>query len=179
MEQNCFSHTIVVRIMSLIFKPNLSMKQLLIILIAFIVSCDNNEQSSQTSVAVPENSDVIENNNSLPNVACFSITSKDTVALSIHISDSIVSGTLVYKLYEKDSNKGKLEGKHYGDTLIANYKFMSEGIESVRQVAFLIKDTTATEGYGDVEEKDGKMVFKDWKSLDFKNGLILKKTGCK
>jgi hypothetical protein len=81
-------------------------------------------------------------------------------------------------LYEKDSNKGKLEGKLYGDTLVADYKFMSEGIESVRQVAFLIKDSVAIEGYGDIEQKDGKTVFKNLKSLDFTHGLPLAKVDC-
>jgi len=82
-------------------------------------------------------------------------------------------------LYEKDSNKGKLEGKLYGDTLIADYKFISEGIESIRQVAFLIKDSMAIEGYADIEQKDGKTVFKNLKSLDFKHGLSLTKIDCK
>jgi hypothetical protein len=132
----------------------------------------------QTNDTIKEESKVIKNN-PLPDVICFSTTGKDTAILKINISDTLASGTLIYKLYEKDSNKGNLEGKLYGDTLIANYKFMSEGIESVRQVAFLIKDSTATEGYGDIEEKDGKMVFKDWKALNFKNGLTLKKVDCK
>ena len=155
------------------------MKQLFILLIIVLtISCNANEPSSKTNDTIKQELKAIKNNR-LPDVICFSTTGKDTAILKINISENLASGTLIYKLFEKDSNKGKFEGKLHGDTLIANYKFMSEGVESVRQVAFLIKDSVATEGYGDVEEKDGKMVFKDWKSLDFKNGLILKKVDCK
>jgi hypothetical protein len=59
----------------------------------------------------------------------------------------------LFKFYEKDSNKGVIDGKLNGDTLLADYKFMSEGIQSTRQVIFLIKDSNATEGYGPMEEK--------------------------
>ena len=55
---------------------------------------------------------------------------------------------------------------------------MSEGTQSVRQVVFLIKGETAIEGYGDIEEKDGKMVFKNLSSVVFGKGVILKKEDC-
>ena len=90
-----------------------------------------------------------------------------------------VTGSLSYKFYEKDSNKGEIDGKLNGDTLIADYKFMSEGILSTRQVIFLIKDSTATEGYAAMEEKNGKMVFKNINTVDFTKGIVLRKTTCK
>ena len=55
---------------------------------------------------------------------------------------------------------------------------MSEGKLSARQVIFLLKDSTATEGYGDMEEKDGKMVFKNTNDITFGTGLVLKKAEC-
>jgi hypothetical protein len=66
----------------------------------------------------------------------------------------------------------------YGDTLIADYKFMAEGIESTRQIAFLIKDNMAVEGYADVEDKDGKTIFKNRADLKFEQGISLKKVEC-
>lgn len=154
------------------------MKQLsLLLIVTCTISCNGNEPSSQRNDTVIEETKVTTHKS--PDVICFSTTGTDTVILRINISDSLVSGTLIYKLYEKDSNKGKLEGKLYGDTLIADYKFISEGIESIRQVAFLIKDSMAIEGYGDIEQKDGKTVFKNLKSLDFTHGLPLTKVDCK
>jgi hypothetical protein len=153
------------------------MKQLFALLVvALAISCDDSRQ--QTVPGLPENPRYKDQDVSLSHTICYSTADKDNVVLKMNISDSAVTGTLVYNLYEKDKNLGTCEGKLYGDTLIANYHFMSEGIKSVREVAFLIKDSIAIEGFGDVEEKNGAMIFKDPKSLNFKNGLLLKKIDC-
>ncbi len=73
------------------------------------------------------------------------------------VLENAVTGSLVYKLHQKYSNKGEFEGQMKGDTLIADHKFMSEGTQSVRQVIFLVKDSIAREGYGNMEEKNGKI----------------------
>ncbi len=65
-----------------------------------------------------------------------------------------------------------------GDTLFAEYKFMSEGTESIREVAFLKKENDFVKGYGDSEEKNGKMIIKNKSGLNFNNNLILKKGAC-
>ena len=65
-----------------------------------------------------------------------------------------------------------------GDTLLADYTFQSEGTESVRQVAFLKKGDGFVEGYGDVEDQGGKMVFKNTAMLDFGSGTAFTKVPC-
>jgi len=90
----------------------------------------------------------------------------------------VVTGKLSYQFFDKDSNIGEFDGRLYGDTLLADYKFMSEGKLSTRQVILLIKDSVATEGYGDMEEKEGKMVFKNTNDITFGKGLILKMVEC-
>ena len=65
----------------------------------------------------------------------------------------------------------------YGDTLLAEYIFKSEGITSIREVAFLKQDDSFVEGYGDVEEQYGKMVFKNRSALSF-TGKVLHKVDC-
>lgn len=154
------------------------MKQLFIFLIIVSsISCQDIDDKT-APVSVEKSYDNIQDNVPLSLMACYATTAKDSVLLKISISDNSVKGTLIYNLYQKDKNTGTIDGKLYGDTLIAYYQFRSEGIESIREVAFLIKDQVITEGYGEVEERDGEMIFKDWKSLDFKNGLILKKIDC-
>ena len=96
----------------------------------------------------------------------------------MEVFPNVVTGKLSYKFYEKDSNKGEFDGQFHGDTLLADYKFTSEGQLSTRQVIFLIKNNIATEGYGDMEEKNGKMVFKDIKGVSVGKGLSLKKVEC-
>jgi len=115
----------------------------------------------------------------IPNTVCYSgFIGKDTVFLKTEIFPNVVIGNLVYKFHEKDSNKGDIDGVLKNDTLVADYKFFSEGQSSVRQVAFLIKDSTATEGYGPMEEKEGNMLFKNVNEIDYGKGFILKKVPC-
>lgn len=107
------------------------------------------------------------------------VKGKDTIQANLVVQSENVNGDLMYKLFEKDKNTGKLSGRISGDTLIADYTFMSEGTESVRQVVFLRKNKTLLEGYGESEEKDGKMVFKSMKDLNFTSSLQLLEVPCK
>ena len=106
------------------------------------------------------------------------INNNDTVWMHINPAGERVEGDLAYKFYEKDQNLGTLEGEMRGDTLFANYRFMSEGITSEREVTFLKRGDTFVEGYGDVEEKDGRMVLKNHTSLNFNSNTILQKVAC-
>lgn len=143
------------------------------------ISCNNQSQQDSAKNNAADTSTPIENKVMIPVSSCYeSISGKDTVRLKVEVFAHVITGMLSYHLNEKDKNDGDIEAQFRGDTLVADYSFMSEGKRSVRQVAFLIKDSTAIEGYGDMEEKDGKMVFKDLGKLNFGNGIILKKGAC-
>lgn len=122
-------------------------------------------------------------NNSEPSKSeqtCFNyVTNKDSASLSIIRNGNLFSGDLNYKLFEKDKNSGKVKGKIIGDTLIADYTFQSEGMESTRQVVFLKMGDHLHEGFGEITEKDGKTIFKDINNLNFKDGIKFTKTDCK
>ncbi|UPZ13780.1 hypothetical protein [Flavobacterium humidisoli] len=90
-----------------------------------------------------------------------------------------VNGKLSYNLVGKDKNEGTLIGNMKGDTLIADYTFNSEGVSSVREVAFLQKDGTFIEGYGDVVTANNKVSFKDKSKLKFDAKNTLVKVDCK
>lgn len=90
-----------------------------------------------------------------------------------------VNGKLSYNLAGKDKNEGTLIGNMKGDTLIADYTFNSEGVSSVREVAFLQKDGTFIEGYGDVVTANDKVSFKDKSKLKFDAKNTLVKVDCK
>ncbi|MDR6194844.1 lipocalin family protein [Siphonobacter sp. SORGH_AS_0500] len=106
------------------------------------------------------------------------MTAKDTVYLHISRKNRNITGDLTYKLYEKDSNHGSLDGRVKGDTLLAEYSFSAEGRSSVREVIFLKKGDTYVEGFGPVNDKEGKTVFQDHKNITFINGITLSKTNC-
>ena len=143
-----------------------------------VVSCNESNRSAE-AVNSKDTSKAVENKIMIPVSSCYSATTgKDSVFLKVEVFPNVVTGNLSYNLHEKDSNKGEFEGKLNGDTLIADYKFMSEGKLSTRQVIFLIKNDLAVEGYGNMEEKNGKMLFTSIKEINFARGLVLKKVPC-
>lgn len=107
------------------------------------------------------------------------ILKEDTIAMTLVIKDNeITDGQLSYHLFEKDKNDGTLKGQIKGDTIFADYTFMSEGKQSVREVAFLKEGDAYIEGYGEVKEVNGKMIFVDPKQLKFDSKTILSKSEC-
>ena len=102
----------------------------------------------------------------------------DHIRMRITIIDNVVSGDLVYEYFEKDKNLGKINGVINGDTLFAEYSFMSEGVLSIREVLFLKSGNEWIEGYGEVSEQSGKIVFADRKKLTFSSKMPLIKTDC-
>ncbi len=139
-----------------------------------VVSCNNNP--TKTDV---EKTDVEKKATDNETHQCYADTFKDKVFLNLTIKDNNVTGSLDYQIAGKDQNKGSLQGEMRGDTLIADYNFMSEGTQSTRQVIFLKRGNTLMEGYGDVEEKNGKMIFKNTAQVNFGNGIVLQKVECK
>jgi hypothetical protein len=106
------------------------------------------------------------------------LTDRDTVRLQLALDGKSASGDLSYRLYEKDSNTGTIQGRMQGDTLIADYTFASEGTESVREIRFLKHDDILVEGIGDMEELNGKMVYKTPATIRYMGGLVLRKVDC-
>ena len=99
----------------------------------------------------------------------------DTITLQLTVDGTKANGNLLYALNEKDRNSGSFVGEIKDGVLLANYAFSSEGVLSERQIAFKLTDTSAIEGYGEVEEINGKMVFKDPANLKYGTGLVLTK----
>lgn len=112
-------------------------------------------------------------------IHCYAfISGRDTISMTLNIKDKLVDGKLTYNFYEKDLNEGTIAGTMKGDTLFAIYTFMSEGLESKREVAFLKKGQDFSEGYGEAIEKNEEMVFKNRNTITFDNKSILKHIDC-
>lgn len=113
-------------------------------------------------------------------IACYQYASaKDTIRLKLIYVGSSITGTLVYKLHEKDQNMGTIQGFVKGNILLADYTFMSEGVQSVRQVVFKKEGDQMIEGYGDVTETNGKTVFRNTDLLQFNEKFSLGEIQCK
>ncbi|MEZ0181581.1 hypothetical protein AB9T89_05010 [Flavobacterium oncorhynchi] len=112
---------------------------------------------------------------------CYALrTNGNVIELSFNVnSHQEVNGKLNYNIAGKDKNEGTLIGNMKGDTLIADYTFTSEGVSSVREVAFLQKDGALIEGFGDVVQANDKVTFKDKTKLKFDQKNTLTKVDCK
>lgn len=151
---------------------------LLFSLLLFIAACNSD---SKNNTGNNSNASVTETLPPSPAKLCYTLAQNgDTIELNLTIMpDNRVTGDLLYQLAGKDRNKGSISGSMLGDTLRADYSFMSEGQTSVRTVLFLKQDSVLTEGYGPMEEVNGKMQFKSGAVIDFSKGLRLMLTNCK
>ena len=147
----------------------------LFIALALLAAC-NSEPT--TSKPAPEEQPNTASADSL--MHCYQYANQgDTVTMKlIHMGD-IVTGTLIYQLKEKDSNKGSITGAIHNDVLVADYTFMSEGTQSVRQVAFKQSGTAFIEGYGESADENGVAKFKNLDSLHFNSSIKLQEMSCK
>lgn len=146
-----------------------------IVLVVFI-SCKKTAPAPEIVPNDPKEVEVLEPSGD----QCYSSRlNGNIVALSFNVnSHQEVNGKLSYNLTGKDKNEGTLVGNMKGDTLIADYTFISEGVSSVREVVFLQKDGTLIEGYGDVTDANNKVTFKDKKKLKFDTKNTLTKVDC-
>jgi hypothetical protein len=155
-----------------------------VLLAGFVISCnsENSHKTTADSAAVVKTDTSVMAPTTQTNTSdCYEyIKNRDTAALKLNITGDELTGDLSYKLFEKDSNKGKIAGELKGDTIIAEYTFDSEGLRSVREVIFVKQaDGKLYEGTGEVEEKGGKMMFKNRSALKFGQSIVFSKADCK
>lgn len=149
-----------------------------ILCIITITSCKNETKTDESEMMNSEESDMQADVNT-PQIACYKFASeKDTVLLQMEQINEEVAGTLSYNYFEKDKNDGTFEGKMIGDTLYADYTFGSEGSVSVREVMFVKKENKLIEGFGEVEEVNGKMKFKDNAKFTLNEKMPLTEINC-
>lgn len=130
-----------------------------------------NELDSKT------HSTILSPDNPLLEVGCYEYhrNGNDIYFKIIEVNDT-VRGDLNIAYAEKDANKGTFMGKLNGNKLIGTYTFNSEGLESSREVAFLVKEHQLIEGYGEMDETGTK--FKDINAIEFNSNMPLIKTDC-
>lgn len=149
----------------------------------FIIACNGKpaEQAKNENKATP--AEEVKNDqpaNKGKEPECYRyFGNKDSIYLQLSEVYGMMTGMLLIKNYQKDQNLGTLQGKMMGDILLAEYSFKSEGRMSVRQVAFRKKGDSYVEGFGDVQDVNGKTVFKDPKTLKFDESRVFSKVPCK
>ncbi len=159
------------------------MKNNLLILTAlggiFFTSCKNEVQKNSQEEIVSEETQNNHNDiNSLDTVCYSFISEKDTVKLKMKRRKDEITGSLSYSYFEKDKNTGTFKGTFENDTLRAVYTFNSEGTESVREILFFQKGNKLIEGFGEVEEVNGKMKFKKGATFSLNKNMPLRQVEC-
>lgn len=158
------------------------MKYFLFFFCALTAACNDSNTTSNaddTTVTTTAPSDTGATNTQINSTTCYAYHSaNDTIMLTLIAAEANVSGNLVYAYSGKDKNSGTLNGIMKGDTLLADYTFMSEGKSSVRQVAFLRKGDGFVEGYGDLKMEGDKMLFRNTGALKFSSTMALQKRPC-
>lgn len=90
------------------------------------------------------------------------IIKEDTATLQIEKRGDSVSGHLTYNNKEKDDNDGIFSGQQLSDsTILVNYTFASEGVRSVRQLVFKIRDSVILQGYGEEHPRHDTAFLRD------------------
>lgn len=152
----------------------------ILILSLFFAHCSDVETAKPEPGDQTTNKDVADSVFAKSFKRCYQTNvNKNEVIMNLEITDTLVTGDLTYAIAEKDKNQGSFSGTLIGDTLTADYRFMSEGVESVRQITYLVSDSFAVEGYGKMEQKEGRMIFSGDAKPEFGKGIILQRMNCK
>jgi hypothetical protein len=148
----------------------MTIKYLFLVSITYAtISCNNQAPASGPGAGTEQKSPA----------HCYSyIRNNDTIILKTIDVNGFMTGTLEYYLYQKDKNGGTIQGRLKDGILIADYTFISEGVQSVRQVAFKQSGTSFIQGFGETTDDNGKIIFRSIDSLNFDNPVILKETEC-
>lgn len=158
------------------------MARLILLAFLFTIGCDSTETSVKTGNT--EKNDTTHNDSNIvaaPAVltGCYSwAVKRDIAKMKIYIDGNRVSGNLSYDWYEKDRNSGSLSGIVKDDLIVADYTFQSEGMISVREVVFKIKDKSLVEGFGEYDTSTDTMRFKNTGQLKFQDDRVFNKVEC-
>jgi hypothetical protein len=158
------------------------MKNYFLICCAVFVACNNsNTTTTSTDSTSTAPSEIVQTDTAaaIETPSCYAHqTSNNIVLLKLNMVRPSVTGRLTYDIMGKDKNEGTISGTMRGDTLYADYTFMSEGKRSVRQVAFLRQGDAFIEGYADIEQRGDTMLFSKTDTLNFNGTMILKQIPC-
>ncbi len=155
------------------------MNRVFLLAAIFLAACNNNQQSGgspgNTDTLATEGGEVADSTLS----GCYSMaTEKDTASLQLQVKDGHASGTLSYNLYEKDRNDGSFEGEIQNGILRGWYLFRSEGLMSVREIAWKINGTALWPARGEVEIRNDSAFFKTPGGLQFDSSGAFVKVPC-
>ncbi len=110
---------------------------------------------------------------------CYSqLMGRDTAALQIETKGTHVTGSLSYNIFEKDRNDGTIQADQDGNIIKGWYLFKSEGIISVREVAWQLHGDELWPALGEVTQRNDTTLFASPGQLKFDSTRPFKKVAC-
>ncbi|MBP6911806.1 MAG: hypothetical protein KBB88_01220 [Candidatus Pacebacteria bacterium] len=115
-------------------------------------------------------------------LGCYAFQSnKDIYTLEIRHEHTVedrtdISGVLSYSNFQKDSSSGSFNGTYSNEVVVGNYSFESEGMHSVRQIAFKKVGDAFIPGYGPSSSIHGVDTFTDTKNIQYEPEQVFVKT---
>ena len=111
---------------------------------------------------------------------CYGFSENGTkITFQITRVDPLVQGNLIYDWAEKDRNSGGFNRSFENDMIIGTYTFVSEGVQSSREVAFKVEDANLIEGHGELQSAGKMTTFVNTETLVFDKRFKLKFGACK
>ena len=157
-------------------------KYYLLAWIIFSTACTSSPQENKgagdTAPATVSNVTPVVASPSNINGCYLMIIERDTAHMELSQKDSVITGPLTYKPFQKDRNAGRLMLQIKNDRLDGWYTFSSEGKVTVRQSVFKYENGNLEEGYGDVIMKQDTVLFKYPAALRFEDKNPFKKVAC-
>lgn len=142
---------------------------LLAVAILTLVGCKNTTKE--------ENLEKETTNTPILETGCYAYKANgNSIKMEITKVSESITGNLNIFYAEKDANQGEFRGTLNGNKLIGTYTFNSEGTESSREIAFLVKNNQLIEGYGELNTSGTK--FKDVNNIKYTSSMPLTKTDC-
>lgn len=148
-----------------------------------IISCNsspekvNNQESQTQPDSLSANNKT--NNSDTTIGGCYSqVFKRDTVILQLEVKGNNASGPLSYNLYQKDRNDGSIKAEVADSVITGWYLFRSEGIISVRQVAWRIKPGQLWPATGEMIQRNDTTLFAKPDQLQYDNTKPFIKIKC-
>ena len=153
------------------------MKKILIFFLVTTVAISCKKKESKNDTPQESKEVVVETPTTLLKVGCYEYNNDgNQILFEIIEIDNTIKGNITYALTEKDSNTGTFIGELNEDKLIGTYTFSSEGTESTREMAFMVKDNQLIEGFGELNETGD--AFKDKNNISYTSTMPLTKIDC-
>lgn len=148
-------------------------------LVFLLASCND---EAKTSSAEPNADSITTGKGKVADIAaagCYTqVLERDTASLQIETKGNRITGSLTYNIYGKDRNDGTIQADRIGDIIRGWYLFKSEGIISVREVAWKINGEELWPGIGEVTQRKDTTLFVQPDRLQYDSSRPFKKVPC-